>query len=243
MMARRQLDYEAELGRARCHHLVMEKKRTSCVTDGATGCWLFSGSLNTDGYGQVSSPARALARPQLTSAEVTAKRNSAMQQRGRQSLSAFLLHIVAFVGSRGHGPGQGLQVSHLCDRRSCFNPDHLRPETPQVNNSRKGCPGPIFCSVHGHLIVDLCAHEPRCVRAPRDDVNCCLAIRESDARWGSRTNSVQTNASTASAGSATTQRGSRPSQALLSWMSRASESFDGARELEAAAAEGLLDGI
>ncbi|WP_043433452.1 HNH endonuclease [Cystobacter fuscus] len=155
-------------------------------------------------------------------------------------LSAFLIHIVAYVGSRGQNPPQDCQVSHLCDRRNCFNPDHLRAESPQVNNSRKGCAGPIFCSIHGHLVVDLCTHQPRCIRAARADVFCCLAIRESDSQWGSRTNSAATDRSAASRDTVTTQRGARQSQSLLEWMSRASESFDGARELEEAVAEGLL---
>lgn len=74
---------------------------------------------------------------------------------------------------------------------ACFNPDHLADESAQVNNSRKGCPGPIYCSVHYHLVVDLCPHNPGCLRAPRDDVNCCLALKESDPRgWTSRATSM-----------------------------------------------------
>lgn len=46
----------------------------------------------------------------------------------------------------------------LDTRRSCW------VSSVQVNNSRKGCPGPIACSIQGHVIVDLCVHRPRCIR-------------------------------------------------------------------------------
>lgn len=47
------LDYLAELGRARAHALVLDKKRNAHI-DPVMGCWLFQGSTNADGYGQVS---------------------------------------------------------------------------------------------------------------------------------------------------------------------------------------------
>ncbi|KAF7113958.1 hypothetical protein CNMCM5793_006141 [Aspergillus hiratsukae] len=78
---------------------------------------------------------------------------------------------------------QGMQASHLCNNRNCFNPAHIEAETPEANNQQKGCPGEITYSVHGHAIVDLCVHRPHCIRALRDDVICCLAMREEDP-WG-----------------------------------------------------------
>lgn len=55
MPPRARMDYLAELGQARCHALVVRKHSDgrACVTHPDTGCWLFQGSLNTDGYGQV----------------------------------------------------------------------------------------------------------------------------------------------------------------------------------------------
>lgn len=118
------------------------------------------------------------------------------------------------------------QVSHLCDRRRCFNLDHLQDETPQVNNSRKGCPGPIICPVHGHLIVDLCSHNPTCIRPPRDDVNCCLALKESDpVGWATQTSR---------------QDSSRPSSRAEQLMHRSSSEYEGAAFLDQAVREGLL---
>lgn len=49
------LDYKVELGQARCHSIVCDKKNSSgCIIDAETGCWRFQGSKNTDGYCQVS---------------------------------------------------------------------------------------------------------------------------------------------------------------------------------------------
>lgn len=104
-----------------------------------------------------------------------------MNRTGRGAQTAFLLHIVSFVAKTGSNPDG--HVSHLCDNRKCFNPSHLVDEPPAQNNGRKGCPGPIFCSVHGHCIADLCQHRPRCIRPARDDIFCCLAIKEGDSKW------------------------------------------------------------
>jgi hypothetical protein len=61
MAARTPINYLAELGQARAHAIVMAKKnahdrnnRPTTVIDPVLGCWLFQGSTNTDGYGQVS---------------------------------------------------------------------------------------------------------------------------------------------------------------------------------------------
>jgi hypothetical protein len=186
--------------------------------------------------------------------QVFTKKNAELHRRGRSAQTAFLIHIVAFVGSRGFNPPAGAQVSHLCDCRTCFNPDHLVPESPQLNNSRKGCAGPVFCQYHGHLLVDLCPHTPKCIRPPREDTFCCLAVRESSPGW--RTASQASQRSQQSAGrstptgsavsqqpspiTASTQNGVRPSALLQSWASQESEEFDGAEELEMAVAAGEL---
>ena len=47
------LNYAAEIGQARGHRIVMDKKRTASE-ENHIGCWLFTGSQNTDNYGQVS---------------------------------------------------------------------------------------------------------------------------------------------------------------------------------------------
>lgn len=158
---RAKINYEQDVGSARAAELIQTKRAKSCVVDTSTNCWLFKGSVNSDGYGQVY-----------------AKKNCDVLRTGRSSQTALLLHRLAFLASNGTDAQN--HASHLCDRRNCFNPSHIVDESAQVNNSRKGCPGPIYCSAHGHLIVDLCAHIPRCVRPPRDDVLCCLSLRETD---------------------------------------------------------------
>ncbi|MBN6743272.1 hypothetical protein JKG47_22960 [Acidithiobacillus sp. MC6.1] len=69
------------------------------------------------------------------------KRNADLNRTGRDSQTAFLIHVVSFVAAHNRNPAH--HVSHLCDRPRCFNPDHLCDETAIMNNSRKGCPGPI----------------------------------------------------------------------------------------------------
>ena len=153
---RRRINYMQELGQARAHQIMVEKHLSSTFQPDDTGCWIFMGSTNNDGYGQVYT-----------------KKNSDLHRTGRQAQTAFLLHRVAYLAATGHDATG--HVSHLCDRPKCFNPDHLVDETAVQNNSRKGCPGPIACSVHHHIVVDLCPHQPRCIRPERDDVFCCLS--------------------------------------------------------------------
>jgi hypothetical protein len=109
------------------------------------GCHLFTGSRNTDGYGQKF-----------------LKPNSKLHQTGRSAQSAYLIHHLSAVA---HGILDGMNaghVSHLCDQRSCFNPDHLCVETARENNSRKGCPGTLKCQCDH--IVFTCPHFPACIR-------------------------------------------------------------------------------
>jgi hypothetical protein len=202
------LNYNQELGRARAHAILNEKYLNRCEIDDDTGCWLFTGSLNTDGYGQIWT-----------------KKNSNLRVSGHSSQTAFLLHKIAYLAANGH-ESVG-HTSHLCDRPRCFNPDHLADETATVNNARKGCAGPIICSKHGHIVVDLCPHIPRCIRPPREDVNCCLAIKESDpSGWHGLTSSMSFM--------------SVYSSEAANLVNRMSSEFDGAEHLEEAVRQGLL---
>ena len=65
------LNYMNDLGQARAHALVREKRRNASAEDPATGCWLSTGSANNDGYCQVSSAAAAASRPPQATCQLT----------------------------------------------------------------------------------------------------------------------------------------------------------------------------
>lgn len=85
------------------------------------GCWLWSGTVNTDGYGIV--------------------------QHGGRSWIAHRLAYSAFIGA----VPAGLVVDHLCRVRSCVNPSHLEPVTNVENLRRgtRATPPPPPPIVHG----------------------------------------------------------------------------------------------
>jgi hypothetical protein len=74
-MPGKRIDYIEEVGYHRAKHVV-ERIHSEALTN-TKGCWIFSGSKNTDGYGQVFM-----------------KPNSRLQLEGRKAQKAFLLHIL-----------------------------------------------------------------------------------------------------------------------------------------------------
>lgn len=94
------------------------------VSKDPTGCWLWTGSLDTPGYGTVGSDSRK-----------------------------WLAHRVAYRLFVGPIP-DGLTIDHLCRVRHCVNPDHLEPVTNAENIRRGMSPSAInarktHCT-HGH---------------------------------------------------------------------------------------------
>lgn len=77
-----------------------------------TACWSWQRRLTPTGYGTISIP------------------------RGRQAP----LHRASWIIFRGPIP-LGLMIDHKCQNRSCFNPWHLEPVTPEINYRRAAQPG------------------------------------------------------------------------------------------------------
>jgi HNH endonuclease len=72
-----------------------------------SGCWVFMGKVDADGYGMLSS---SLAE-------------------GKKYWKA---HRVSYEESKGAIP-DGLEVAHKCNVRCCINPDHLYAATHRQN--------------------------------------------------------------------------------------------------------------
>jgi hypothetical protein len=75
----------------------------------ASGCWVWTGGKDWDGYGIFTAQTRRTRRAHRWSYE----------------------HEVGPIPN-------GLVLDHLCRNRSCVNPDHLEPVTSRVNTFR-GC--------------------------------------------------------------------------------------------------------
>ncbi|OGR27289.1 MAG: hypothetical protein A2139_07850 [Desulfobacca sp. RBG_16_60_12] len=71
-----------------------------------TGCWLWQGEINRNGYGRVW---------------VNGKR--------------LMAHRVTYEAFHGP-IAPGLVLDHLCKNRQCCNPDHLEPVTVRENTIR-----------------------------------------------------------------------------------------------------------
>jgi hypothetical protein len=83
-----------------------ERIRRLTIPEPNSGCWLWSGSLGTAGYGVL---------------RVNHKTRSA--------------HRVSYEAHKEPIPN-GMHIDHKCRVRTCVNPDHLEPVTVAENNRR-----------------------------------------------------------------------------------------------------------
>jgi len=77
-----------------------------CIKDSGTGCWLWTGAIDSGGYARIS---------------VAGKNATA--------------HRVSYELANG-AIATGLQIDHLCRIRHCVNPAHLEAVSPRVNTLR-----------------------------------------------------------------------------------------------------------
>lgn len=80
----------------------LERNMQPCPT---TGCWLFIGKQDKDGYGNLHN---------------------------RSGGGDYKAHRISWESYRGPIP-EGLDVAHHCDVRACINPSHLYIATRQQN--------------------------------------------------------------------------------------------------------------
>lgn len=85
---------------------IKSKLAYSAETFRGSPCWIFTGSLDSSGYGLLWS--------------VNTMRKA---------------HRLTYVEAKGPIP-KGLQIDHLCRNRACCNPDHLEAVTTQENTRR-----------------------------------------------------------------------------------------------------------
>jgi len=88
---------------------VKDKLLERCTPEPNTGCWLWLGRLNREGYGCVD----------IYSAE-------------HSRFWPMLAHRVSYKTFSGAIP-DGLGLDHLCRVRHCINPDHLEAVTIKIN--------------------------------------------------------------------------------------------------------------
>lgn len=103
-----------------------------------TGCWIYMGFLNANGYGRHMVRSRfAEGKARATKAHITK-----------------LAHRIVYEATLGAVPA-GLELDHICRVRCCVNPAHLRAIT-HAENVRRSLPRRSLVRTHcirGHELI------------------------------------------------------------------------------------------
>ncbi len=135
-----------------------DRLQNKIIPEPMTGCWLWIGHINRDGYGR-------------TVISKTNKLQSAHQATYR-----------ALVGEIP--PGK--ELDHKCRVRSCCNPDHLEPVT-HIENMRRGIQfAPATCR-RGHKFIEGSFSIRRERNSPRQSKRCLLCRRDDYGRKANAT--------------------------------------------------------
>lgn len=104
------------------------KGKKMLLVDDEKGCWIWQGHVH-GGYGVMTYNANTY--PNI---EVGRRKNGSSKQ-GR-GWRAIMPHQFFYVLKYGNPP-EDTQLAHTCHRRSCCNPDHVRPLSHCDNNAEK----------------------------------------------------------------------------------------------------------
>ncbi len=131
-----------------------------CIPEPNSGCWLWLGNANQNGYGRVS---------------------MSRGTRGRGGKTTMVCaHRLAYERLVGPVP-TGLELDHLCRNRGCCNPLHLEPVTHRVNSLRGTSAAAINAvKTHcpkGHEYVQANVYSPPC-RPTMRQCRICSAARK-----------------------------------------------------------------
>jgi hypothetical protein len=81
-------------------------------------------------------------------------------------VEVILHHRLAAIAAGGRVPEVGDDASHLCHRSTCSRVGHVVWESPEKNQSRKGCVVWVSCPHDDcQLKIWVCSHMPRCIKA------------------------------------------------------------------------------